>query len=113
MPQQKDYDWMKLGTHVAAGLIIAGGIAALAAGGVLLLGAAAATAIKIGMTVFLAGSLYVGEQALSDIRSGRVSNLDQYTRKAVAGSSGWISDRCKRSFDGRGKSFGSACAWLW
>ena len=77
---------MKLGTHVAAGLIIAGGIAALAAGGVLLLGAAAATAIKIGMTVFLAGSLYVGEQALSDIRSGRVSDLDQYTRKAVAGS---------------------------
>ena len=61
-PQQKDYDWMKLGTHVAAGLMIAGGIAALAAGGVLLLGAAAATAIKIGMTVFLAGSLYVGEQ---------------------------------------------------
>ncbi len=43
---------MKLGTHVAAGLMIAGGIAALAAGGVLLLGAAAATAIKIGMTVF-------------------------------------------------------------
>ena len=85
-PQQKDYDWMKLGTHVAAGLVIAGGIAALAAGGVLLLGAAAATAIKIGMTVFLAGSLYVGEQALSDIRSGRVSDLDQYTRKAVAGS---------------------------
>ena len=85
-PQQKDYDWMKLGTHVAAGLVIAGGIAALAAGGVFLLGAAAATAIKIGMTVFLAGSLYVGEQALSDIRSGRVSDLDQYTRKAVAGS---------------------------
>ena len=51
-----------------------------------MLGAAAATAIKIGMTVFLAGSLYVGEQALSDIRSGRVSDLDQYTRKAVAGS---------------------------
>ena len=67
-------------------VMIAGGIAALAAGGVLLLGAAAATAIKIGMTVFLAGSLYVGEQALADIRSGRVSDLDQYTRKAVAGS---------------------------
>ena len=85
-PQQKDYDWMKLGTHVAAGLMVAGGIAALAAGGVLLLGAAAATAAKIGMTVFLAGSLYVGEQALSDITSGRVSDLDRYTRKAVAGS---------------------------
>ena len=85
-PQQKDYDWMKLGTHVAAGLMVAGGIAALAAGGVLLFGAAAATAVKIGMTVFLAGSLYVGQQALSDIRSGRVSDLDQYTRKAVAGS---------------------------
>ena len=85
-PQQKDYDWMKLGTHVAAGLMIAGGIAALAAGGVLLLGAAATTAIKIGMTVFLAGSLYVGEQALSDMKSGRVSDLDRYTRKAVAGS---------------------------
>ena len=28
----------------------------------------------------------MGEQALSDIRSGRVSDLDQYTRKAVAGS---------------------------
>ena len=56
-PQQKDYDWMKLGTHVAAGLMIAGGIAALAAGGVFLVGAAAATAAKIGMTVFLAGSV--------------------------------------------------------
>ena len=85
-PQQKDYDWMKLGTHVAAGLMVAGGIAALAAGGVLLVGAAAATAVKIGMTVFLAGSLYVGEQALSDVTSGRVSDLDRYTRKAVAGS---------------------------
>ena len=41
---------MKLGTHVAAGLMVAGGIAALAAGGVLLLGAAAATAgDKIGV----------------------------------------------------------------
>ena len=85
-PQQKDYDWMKLGTHVASGLMIAGGIAALAAGGVLLLGAAAATAVKIGITVFLAGSLYVGEQALSDMKSGPVSDLDRYTRKAVAGS---------------------------
>ena len=85
-PQQKDYDWMKLGTHVAAGLMVAGGIAALAAGGVFLVGAAAATAAKIGMTVFLAGRLYVGEQALSDITSGRVSDLDQYTRKVVAGS---------------------------
>ncbi len=85
-PQQKDYDWMKLGTHVAAGLMVAGGIAALAAGGVFLVGAAAATAAKMAMTVFLAGSLYVGELALSDIRSGRVSDLDQYTRKALAGS---------------------------
>ena len=84
--QQKDYDWMKLGTNVAAGLMVAGGIAALAAGGVLLLGAAAATVAKMAMTVFLAGSLYVGEQALLDIRSGRVSDLDQYTRKALAGS---------------------------
>ena len=85
-PQQKDYDWMKIGTHVAAGLMVAGGIVVLAAGGVLLLGAAEATAVKIGMTVFLAGSLYVGEQALSDVTSGRVSDLDRYTRKAVAGS---------------------------
>ncbi len=77
---------MKLGTNVAAGLMVAGGIAALAAWGMLLLGAAAATAVKIGMTVFLAGSLYVGEQALSDVTSGRVSDLDRYTRKAVAGS---------------------------
>ena len=85
-PQQKDYDWMKIGTHVAAGLMVAGGIVVLAAGGVLLLGAAAATAAKMAMTVFLAGSLSVGEQALSDIRSGRVSDLDQYMRKALAGS---------------------------
>ena len=97
---------MKLGTHVAGGLVIAGGIAALAAGGVLLLGAAAATAIKIGMTVFLAGSLYVGEQALSDIRSGRVSHLDQYTRKAVAfGSVVGFTNRCKRSFSDWCKSW--------
>ena len=112
-PQQKDYDWMKLGTHVAAGLMVAGGIAALAAGGVLLLGAAAATAIKIGMTVFLAGSLYVGEQALSDIRSGRVSRSGSVYEESGGGKCGRISDRCKRSFDGGGKSFGSAGAWLW
>ena len=67
---------MKFGTNVAAGLMVAGGIAALAAGGVLLLGAAAATVAKMAMTVFLAGSLYVGEQALSDMKSGRVSDLD-------------------------------------
>ena len=79
-PRQKDHDWMKFGTNVAAGLMVAGGIAALAAGGVLLLGAAEATAVKIGMTVFLAGSLYVGEQALSDMKSGRVSDLDRYIR---------------------------------
>ena len=53
-PRQKDHDWMKFGTNVAAGLMVAGGIAALAAGGVLLLGAAAATAAKMVMTVFLA-----------------------------------------------------------
>ena len=77
---------MKLGTHVAEVLMVAGGIVALAAGGVFLVGAAAATAAKMAMTVFLAGSLYVGEQALLDVRSGRVSDLGQYTRKAVAGS---------------------------
>ena len=77
---------MKLGTNVAAGLMVAGGIAALAVWGMLLLGAAAATAVKIGMTIFLAGSLYVGEQALSDIKSGRVSDPNQYTRKVLAGS---------------------------
>ena len=77
---------MKLGEHVAEVLMVAGGIVALAAGSVFLVGAAAATAVKMGITVFLAGSLYVGEQALSDIRSGRVSDLDRYTRKAVAGS---------------------------
>ena len=44
----------------AAGRIV-GGIAALAAGGVFLVGAAAATAVKMGMAIFLAGSLYVEE----------------------------------------------------
>ncbi len=72
---------MKLGTHVAEVLMVAGGIVALAAGGVFLVGATAATAVKIGMTVFLAGSLYVGEQALSDVRSGRVSDLNQLRGK--------------------------------
>ena len=77
---------MKLGAKVSVWPMAAGGIAALAAGGVLLLGVVAATAAKIGMTVFLAGSLYVAGQALSDITSGRVSDLDRYTRKAPAGS---------------------------
>ena len=77
---------MKLGTHVAAGLMAAGGITVLAAWGMLLLGAAAATAAKTAKTVFLAGSLYVGEQALSDVRSGRVSDLEQYARKGLVGS---------------------------
>ena len=95
---------MKLGEHVAEVLMVAGGIVALAAGSVFLVGAAAATAVKIGMTVFLAGSLYVGEQALSDIRSGRVSDLDRYTRKAVAGSVVGFLTGGKRSSDDGSKS---------
>ena len=94
---------MKIGANVAAGLMSAGGIAVLSAWGMLLLGAAAATAVKMGMATFLEGSLYVGEQALSDIRSGRVSDLEQYARKGLVGSVvGFLTG---------GKSWESACAW--
>ena len=58
----------------------------LVSGGMLLGGAAAATAKSMATAIFAAGSLYVGEQALSDMKRGRVSDLDRYTRKALAGS---------------------------
>ena len=77
---------MRLGAYIATGIMVAEGTVALAAGGMLLLGAAAATAVKIGMTIFLAGSLYVAEQALSDIKSGCLSDMEWYVRQAVAGS---------------------------
>ena len=47
---------------------------------------AAGAAKATGMAVFLTGSLYVAEQAVSDAVSGRLSETEQYARKALAGS---------------------------
>ena len=44
------------------------------------------TAKATGMAVFLTGSLYVAEQAVSDAMSGRLSETEQYAGKALAGS---------------------------
>ena len=95
-PEQKDYDWMQLGLNVAGSLLLVGSLTVLAATGVGLAveaglipagaagaGGAAASAAK---ATFLTGALYVGEQAVSDIISGRVSDTEKYVRKALAGS---------------------------
>ena len=99
-PEQKDYDWGKWGMNVVAGVAVAAGVAVLAASGVgLLVGTgvvsvggatgavtAAGAAKATGMAVFLTGSLYVAEQAVSDAVSGRLSETEKYARKALAGS---------------------------
>ena len=88
-PEQKDYDWMQLGLNVAGSLLLVGSLTVLAATGVGLaveaglIPAGAAAAAK---ATFLTGALYVGEQAVSDIISGRVSDTEKYVRKALAGS---------------------------
>mgnify|MGYP003379813062 CR=1 FL=1 len=70
MLQQKDYDWMKLGVNVAAGLVVADGLAGLAAGGMLLFGAAAATAVMMGVTIFVTASLYVVDRRYRTSETG-------------------------------------------
>ena len=109
-PEQKDYDWAKWRMNIVSGVAVAAvaaGAAALVAGGagflagagaaagggaasgtagVAATGAAAGAAKATGMAVFLTGSLYVAEQAVSDAMSGRLSETEQYARKALAGS---------------------------
>ena len=43
-------------------------------------------AASVGGAVFLTGSLYVAEQAVSDAVSGRLGDTEKYVRKALAGS---------------------------
>ncbi len=62
------------GAAAGAGMIAAGNISA---------GSAAAS---VGGAVFLTGSLYVAEQAVSDAVSGRLGDTEKYVRKALAGS---------------------------
>ena len=99
-PEQKDYDWAKWRMNIVSGVAVAAGVAVLAASGVgFLVGTgvvsvggatgavtAAGAAKATGMAVFLTGSLYVAEQAVSDAVSGRLSETEQYARKALAGS---------------------------
>ena len=106
-PEQKDYDWAKWRMNIVSGVAVAAVAAALVAGGagflagagaaagggaasgtagVAATGAAAGAAKATGMAVFLTGSLYVAEQAVSDAMSGRLSETEQYARKALAGS---------------------------
>lgn len=95
-PEQKDYDWAKWRMNIVSGVavaaaLVAGGVGLLAgagasAGGGAAVGTAAGAANATGMAVFLTGSLYVAEQAVSDAMSGRLSETEQYARKALAGS---------------------------
>ena len=62
------------GAAAGAGMIAAGNISA---------GSAASS---VGGAVFLTGSLYVAEQAVSDAVSGRLGDTEKYVRKALAGS---------------------------
>ena len=62
------------GAAAGAGMIAAGNISA---------GSAAAS---VGGAVFLTGSLYVAEHAVSDAVSGRLGDTEKYVRKALAGS---------------------------
>ena len=47
---------------------------------------AGSAAASVGGAVFLTGSLYVAEQAVSDAVSGRLGDTEKYVRKALAGS---------------------------
>ena len=95
-PEQKDYDWAQWRLNIAAGMVVVGSVTIL---GAVVAGAAAgagmiaagnisagSAASSVGGAVFLTGSLYVAEQAVSDAVSGRLGDTEKYVRKALAGS---------------------------
>ena len=95
-PEQKDYDWAQWRLNIAAGMVVVGSVTIL---GAVVAGAAAgagmiaagnisagSAAASVGGAVFLTGSLYVAEQAVSDAVSGRLGDTEKYVRKALAGS---------------------------
>jgi hypothetical protein len=95
-PEQKDYDWAQWRLNIAAGMVVVGSVTVLgafmagAAAGAGLIAAgnvsAGSAAASVGGAVFLTGSLYVAEQAVSDAVSGRLGDTEKYVRKALAGS---------------------------
>lgn len=95
-PEQKNYDWAQWRLNIAAGMVVVGSVTIL---GAVVAGAAAgagmiaagnisagSAASSVGGAVFLTGSLYVAEQAVSDAVSGRLGDTEKYVRKALAGS---------------------------
>ena len=95
-PEQKNYDWAQWRLNIAAGMVVVGSVTIL---GAVVAGAAAgagmiaagnisagSAASSVGGAVFLTGSLYVAEQAVSEAVSGRLGDTEKYARKALAGS---------------------------
>ena len=95
-PEQKDYDWAQWRLNIAAGMVVVGSVTvlgafmagAVAGAGLIAAGnvSAGSAAASAGGAVFLTGSLYVAEQAVSDAVSGRLGDTEKYVRKALAGS---------------------------
>ena len=95
-PEQKDYDWAQWRLNIAAGMVVVGSVTvlgafmagAVAGAGLIAAGnvSAGSAAVSVGGAVFLTGSLYVAEQAVSDAVSGRLGDTEKYVRKALAGS---------------------------
>ena len=95
-PEQKDYDWAQWRLNIAAGMVVVGSVTvlgafmagAVAGAGLIAAGnvSAGSAAASVGGAVFLTGSLYVAEQAVSDAVSGRLGDTEKYVRKALAGS---------------------------
>ena len=95
-PEQKNYDWAQWRLNIAAGMVVVGSVTILgavvagAAAGAGLIDAgnvsAGSAAASVGGAVFLTGSLYVAEQAVSDAVSGRLGDTEKYVRKALSGS---------------------------
>ena len=95
-PEQKDYDWAQWRLNIAAGMVVVGSVTvlgafmagAVAGAGLIAAGnvSAGRAAASVGGAVFLTGSLYVAEQAVSDAVSGRLGDTEKYVRKALAGS---------------------------
>ena len=95
-PEQKDYDWAQWRVNIAAGMVVVGSVTvlgafmagAVAGAGLIAAGnvSAGSAAASVGGAVFLTGSLYVAEQAVSDAVSGRLGDTEKYVRKALAGS---------------------------
>jgi hypothetical protein len=88
--EKKPFDWGKLATNVLAGLAVVALVTVAAVAIAVTCGAAAPVIGAIAVGAAVAGTAAVASQAISDVRSGEVSDMSAYVsagaREAVVGA---------------------------